>query len=136
MEETLIRSVQLDNGLELEIFDTSKQIAADRFVVRCVARIPVPAERFTPMEIGGFRVSVEEIRSVLGDPVVFEQRRERNFVDAKEKDQLLFDLVQFLITNLKDYLSRPDFPSSFLKKRYQDHLRQQPQMLTMPRNIT
>ena len=45
MEGTLIQRMKLDNGLTLEMFDLSRHVAGDRWLVSFEARIEVKVRR-------------------------------------------------------------------------------------------
>jgi hypothetical protein len=116
MEERLIETKTLANGLELSIYDASRKIAGDRWYVVLLARVVVPVkERFLGQ--GAVPVSVDEARSALGDTVVFEQRRERNFIDETEKQAVFDNLYQTFAAGTGVYIVHSDFPARFIKKR-------------------
>lgn len=110
MEERLIETKTLANGLELSIYDASRKIAGDRWYVAMVARVAVPV-------CGVDTVPVGEARQALGDTVVFEQRRERNFIDDNERDAVFGDLCRIFSDGTGAYVAHADFPARFIKKK-------------------
>lgn len=115
MEERLIETKILANGLELSIYDASRKIAGDRWYVALVARVVVPVQ-------GTDVLSVDDAQRALGDTVVFEQRRERNFIGNNEKQAVFDNLYQTFTSGTGIYVARHDFPARFIKKRFAECL--------------
>jgi hypothetical protein len=69
--------------------------------------------------------SVEEIRNALGEAVCFQQKRERHYIDEREKDAMLHDLMDSFIKSTLNYFSQPDFPEKYVLKEFQAHRKQQ-----------
>ena len=65
---------------------------------------------------------VDEIIQALGANVIFEQKRTRNFIDAKEKEKSLNNLYDSFLENSLAYLSHADFPKKFVLKKYKEYL--------------
>jgi len=63
--------------------------------------------------------SVEEIGNALGESVRFQQIMERHYIDEREKDNFLNDLMDSFIKRTLNYLSRPDFPGKYVLKEFQ-----------------
>jgi hypothetical protein len=74
MEQTLIKTIELSNGLKLYFYDISRKLAGDRWYVGVIARIDIPLidSLLTNQHLSHF--SVEEIRNALGESVRFEQK--------------------------------------------------------------
>jgi hypothetical protein len=120
MEEKLVDKISLDNGLTLEIFDRSRPMAGDRWLVHFVARIEVAvkAEYFDGRE--GSDVSFEAVRRAVGDRTAYSHEKKSNFIDEREKDNVFKALMDgFLDANLR-YLSTPDFASKLILKKYRE----------------
>ncbi len=115
MEEKLIFAFPLDNGLEVKIYDASRKIAADRWYLKCIARIDVPVDL---LEGQDENITVEAARRVLGDKAVFEQKQERNFISVDERDAIFQVMCDVFTQNLKPYFSHPGFAVKFLLKKY------------------
>jgi len=65
--------------------------------------------------------SVEEIGNALGESVRFQQKRERHYIDEREKDDLMNDLMDSFIKRTLHYLSLPDFPGKYILKGFQTY---------------
>ena len=119
MEQKFIKTIELSNGLKLEFYDISRKLAGDRWYVGLIARIDIPLidSLLTNQHLSQY--SVEEIRNTLGGSVRFQQKRERHYIDEREKDDLLNDLMDSFIKRTFNYLSLPDFPSKSVLKEFQ-----------------
>lgn len=122
MEERLVKTEQLANSITLDIFDQSRPVVGDRWLVVLVARARVPVEERFFKEGGQGNVNIRDIRDALGDQVVFEQRRERNFIDENHKDQEWNVLYANFTETIRDYIAHPDFPMKFIARAYKDYL--------------
>ena len=121
MEQTLIKTIELSNGLKLDFYDISRKLAGDRWYVGLIARIDIPLidSLLTNQHLSQY--SVEEIRNMLGKSVRFQQKRERHYIDEREKDDLLNGLMDSFIKRTLNYLSLPDFPGKYILKEFQTY---------------
>jgi len=115
----LCERIVLENGLVLEIWDESREIAEDTVKVALAARIKVEVKK-------EYFASQEQYRAVLnvfGREILFEQKKERAFVHFAERAQVFNGfLAEFKESTLK-YISSPKFPSSFVLSKLTDILR-------------
>ena len=121
MEQTFIQTIELSNGLKLDFYDISRKLAGDRWYVGLIAQIDIPLidSLLTNQHLSQY--SVEEIRNMLGESVRFQQKRERHYIDEREKDDLLNDLMDSFIKRTLNYLSLPDFPGKYILKEFQTY---------------
>jgi hypothetical protein len=121
MKQTLIKTIELRNGLKLYFYDISRKLAGDRWYVGVIARIDIPLidSLLTNQHLSPY--SVEEIRNTLGESVRFQQKRERHYIDERKKDCLLNDLMDSFIERTLNYLSLPDFPGKYILKEFQTY---------------
>jgi hypothetical protein len=117
----IIERQQLENGMELILYDCSQMIAGDRWLVdiRCEACIPVDTSYWEIMAHEESRSHLA-IREMLGEKLVFSSSKKRSFVDAGEKETILKEMVQQVYDSILKYLNRPDFPQRLFKKQYRD----------------
>ncbi len=120
MQEQLIKSIPLDNGQVLNIYDASKKIAGDRWQVNLVARMVISVNEIL-LENNATNPPITEIKQALGDTVEYENKKQRNFIDEKEKPTVFTDLLDTFIKYSVPYLSHPDFPKRFIIKKYHEH---------------
>jgi hypothetical protein len=119
MKQTLIKTIELSNGLKLHFYDISRKLAGDRWYVGVIARIDIPLIDSLLTNQHLLHYSVEEIRNALGESVCFQQKRERHYIDEREKDDLLNGLMNSFIKRTLNYLSLPDFPGKYVLKEFQ-----------------
>jgi hypothetical protein len=119
--EKIINQQQLENGIEFFIYDQSRVTAGDRWQVglKCKAYIPID-ESFWDMVVHEDPQLLQDIRKILGDLMVFVTTRERNFIDSKEHEAVLQEMVQQVFNSILDYLKKPNFPQEFFKKQYRE----------------
>lgn len=120
MEEILVNTVELKNGLTLEIFDASWKVAADRYKVILVARIGIDVSDTLAWADLADAVDAEEIKNRLPETVLFEQRNERFFVDEQDKDAVFGALSNACLKHAENYFSRKDFPAKFILKTFRE----------------
>jgi len=118
MSERFIDKMTLGNGLVLEFQDGSRRLAGDRWLVLFAAVIEIDVEKAWTQGGPDIPISVEQLRSVLGQTVRFQYERKSHFVDEKKKDAVFQGLKKnFLDTNMV-YLSNPDFARRFILGKY------------------
>jgi hypothetical protein len=120
MDEAPIKKIELNNGLTLEFIDVSRKIAGDRYQVVLKTRVTVPVEAKWFPEKDPARPGLADIINKVGPVVSFEQKKERNFVDEKEKPLVLKDILDVAEDFGVRYIGHPDFPGKLILKRYHD----------------
>ena len=118
MEEILIKSIKLENKLTIKLFDGSRKIAGDRWFVSLIARAEVPISMVFFKSGQKVEISIDEIRSALGEYIVFEQKFEKNFVDETEKAKIINRQKESFISGILPYIGLPQFPRMFILKEY------------------
>ena len=121
MEHTLITEETLENGVTLRLFDASRKLAGDRWLVALEACALVPVKENEIMEDEKTGESIS-IRLAMGEQISFEQKRERYFIDERHKDSVFNQMLESFRFSIRDYLAHPQFPSRFVKKSIQDYL--------------
>jgi len=118
MEGTLLKKIKLDNGLTLEFIDVSRKVAGDRYQVALQTRVTVPVEArwFSDNDPG--IPDLTDIIARVGSTVEFEQKKERVFVDAREKQAVLENLVSVAEDFGVRYIGHPEFPKKLILKEY------------------
>jgi hypothetical protein len=119
--EKVIEQQQLDNGIELFLFDRSRVTAGDRWqvVLKCEALVPIDGSYWDMMAQEDPKL-LPDIRKILGEQLVFVATKQRNFVDAKEREAVLQEMVQQVYNTMLEYLKKPHFPQEFFKKKYRE----------------
>lgn len=120
MTESTIKKISLKNGLDLEFIDISRKIAGDRYQVTLLTRVEVPVEEGWFSENNQEIPDIDEIRKKIGNRVIFEQKRERNFIDDQEKEAVIKNIIEVAEDYGIRYLGRTDFPKKLILKRYSE----------------
>jgi hypothetical protein len=123
MLETIIRTIALDNDLELRFYDASGKIAGDRWQVTLIARIEIPIDR---AEFHTDEMRLDDFKTFMascGNKVTYEQKRTRNFIDAKQKDDVLQHLMDSFLASALAYISQPHFPEKYIVRQYRAYLK-------------
>ena len=122
MEETHIREIPLENDLRVHLYDGSRRLAGDRWLVQLIARIPMPVDAvWTPQPDDP--VSGTDLKEALGEAPVFETVKSRHFIDEQEKDEIFQAMQAELVRHSLPYLGHPDFARRFLLKQYAEKLK-------------
>jgi len=120
MSEKLIQAIVLDNHLNLEIWDLSRILAGDRWLVCLEARMDISLE----MKYFDSLPEKEKLFSVMekiyGPKVPYRYKEEKHFVDQSEKDELVHEFIEMMKENLIPYLSHPDFSRRFIMSRLRE----------------
>lgn len=116
-------SCKLKTGLTLLGWDQSKKTTADRWTVCVMVEMTIPVESKwfvnKPVDDEKFR----RIRSELGESVVFQQKRERRFIRADQKDQLVKEMSDSVVETGLKYLGHDDFAAKYILKVFADQQR-------------
>lgn len=115
----LLKKKQLANGLTLSFFDCSRQLVTDRWFVkmRGEVKLPVAGADWPDCDSDDPEL-IAMVKEQLGDSVTLLLDRERNFVDADDKDAVVDQLIDQIEENLVGYLSDPSFPQKLFARQY------------------
>lgn len=118
---TLLEETTLANGLRLSFRDFSRLLAGDRWLVelRCEVLYPLTDELPAPQPEEPDSELRAAILARLGDTLRFQIRRTRNFVDQRERDEVLGQLLASVKAHMLAYFAAPAFPA----RLYQDSWR-------------
>ena len=122
MQEKLLETIRLDNGLKLRLFNCSRKISGGRWYVSVLARIDIPINDQTVDETE-IDADLRDIKDLLGDVIVFEKNMERNFIDEKEKEEITKELIDSFKSGTSPYLSHEKFPLKYISKVYGEALK-------------
>ena len=132
MEEVLINTIDLENGLKLKLFDRSRKLAGDRWLVSFIARIEIPINDSLLKGDGSSLLNFDEAVKALGEKLLFEQKRERVYIDEKEKDEVMKKIQDSFLSASISYLSRSDFPEKYILKKFNDKIKKDSWAKNMP----
>jgi len=97
MKEKLIKTMELTNGMHLNFYDASRRLVGDRWLISLIIQMEIPVVEVLINDEGKFMDSVGEIKKVLGEKVLFEQKRDRIFVSESEKQTVFEEVYNFFI---------------------------------------
>lgn len=101
----LIEEIDLPNGLKLNLYDLSREIAADTVKVEITARTVVRLHQ----SFFANPPDYETVRNIFGEEISYEYRMERTFVTKENRDAVLGELISTFKKNSLHYLGTPDF---------------------------
>lgn len=120
MTGKLIKTIDLENNMQLNFYDESRKLAGDRWLVSLVIHMEIPVKEALLHDEHSSTETVEEIEKVLGEKVLFEQKRERIFIDEDDKETVFAELYDNFIARTLKYLSRKSFPKKYVMKAYRE----------------
>ena len=120
MSARLIEKVTLPNGLILELWDHSRLMTGDRWLVSLMAKVEIPVlpEYFSTLDQG--EAAYWDLVDAHGDPLVFIREKTRHFVDGSETKETITELCRRFKDNLLEYLGNPKFAPQYVLKKYGD----------------
>ena len=123
MKEILIKTIDLANGLELKLLDASRKLVGERWLVSLISRIEIPTNNLLLKKDGSSSLNLDEVRKVLGEKLLFEQKREKIFIDEKEKDEVMKGIQDLFLSSSLSYFSRSDFPKKYILKKFNEKIK-------------
>lgn len=117
----LIEEIKLDNGLVLRLFDRSRRVAGDRWYIGLLAEIEIPVKEDYLKDLHPKR---EDLKSFLEETkgiVVFQMKKERNFIDEREREEVLKGLLNTLKASCVSYMGHGAFGSGCVRKCFKEH---------------
>ena len=123
MKEKLIKTLDLENGLQLNVYDASRKLVGDRWLVSLIIRMNVPVAEALEENSRESMENIDEIKNLLGDSVLFENKREKIFVDTVEKEMVFKELFDLFMNSSLKYLSKGIFPKQYILKMYKEEMK-------------
>ena len=122
MERTPYKKIDLDHGHCLNIFDDSRKIGADAWVVIMTAAMEISVEYDLFKTESVDRTTFDDILTTLGSPIEYRYRVERNMIFDHEKEDVLKKVVDSFLENTGRYVANPKFPEKLVLKEYRQRL--------------
>ena len=120
MEEKLIQTIELKNRMKLTLYDGSRKLAGDRWLIKLIARMEIPVSDVTFHSVSQTTETANEIQNALGEKVLFEQKRERFFIDETEKETVFKEVYDNFVNSTLEYLSNDAFPEKYVLKKFRE----------------
>ncbi len=110
-EGEMVEKIELENGLILEIWNYSRKLAGDRWLVGFLAQISIiPSEKdFSNSEY------YNKFLKRTDGKVYYRYRKERHFVPEDAVSNIFFNIKENFLKAALPYLSHPDFKERLLK---------------------
>jgi len=119
-ETRLLEEIQLENGLSLFFYDSSRPVAGDRCQVKLVVAIPVAIREGYFENCREPRKAFEAFVAARGNVISFEQTRIRNFVAREDVPAVLRQLQEEFLRTSRYYLLRESFAAKFIIKKFKE----------------
>ena len=112
----ILASEVLPNGITVTFYDLSRKVAADRWLVKvqCEADFEVGEQLFAHINDATLAAAMKEDCASRVRHNLF---RERNFIDIREKDEVLHDLFTHLHENAIAYMGGELFLRRLFEKK-------------------
>lgn len=123
MKEKLIKTLDIENGLQLNIYDASRKLVGDRWLVSMIVRMDIPVAEALKKNSSESMENIDEIKDILGDSVLFEKKREKIFVATAKKETAFKELCDMFLNSSLKYLSKEIFPKQFVLKTYKKEVK-------------
>jgi hypothetical protein len=130
MPEKLFETITLENSLDLEIWDLSRVIAGDRWLVSLEARLNVPVEIEHLETLPDKEKIFAILKDTFGREISYRYKQEKFFVDKNQKRDVFQKNLERLKESVLQYLSLPDFAGKLVLSRYRKLKAQKPHLFT------
>ncbi len=120
LPEVYLESYQLPNGLTAEVYDYSRRVAGDRWLVGLIIRIDIEVTESDFEEFENGRELFEKFREEHVDCVTFEIKKERNFIDQREKDEIFAALLNSIKENTLKYMGHERLAYAYRRKKLEE----------------
>ena len=130
MSETLVESLKLDNDLTLEIWDLSRVIAGDRWLVRLEARLDVPIHSRYLESIPEGEKALALLTERFEGVISYRYLQERHFVAKDRKDEVFHEFLEILKSNVLPYLSHSEFAKRLMLSKVREIKAENPQLFS------
>jgi hypothetical protein len=112
----LIEEINLPNGLKLNIFDLSREIAADTIKVEIAIHSDIDLKESFFLN----RADFHQVKNIFGDKLTYEYKRERAFVRKEKSDAVREELINTFKNNSLHYLVTINFAEKLALAKLRD----------------
>ena len=128
MAGKLIEILNLENGLELEIWDLSRIVAGDRWLVSMEIRIYVPLSPENLELIKEDEKAYSILKKEYGTKIPYRNNQKRHFIAKNKKEDVFRKFMETVKRDLYNYISHPDFAKKYLALTYKSLKAKKPQL--------
>jgi hypothetical protein len=111
-EGKMVEKIQLENGLTLEIWNYSRKLAGDRWLVGLLIQIGVVPEEKDFSNENYYKMFLEK----TDGKVYYRYRKERTFVPEDQVSELFTSMKENFLKAALPYLSHPDFKERLIRQ--------------------
>ncbi|RKX61499.1 MAG: hypothetical protein DRP29_00175 [Thermodesulfobacteriota bacterium] len=108
----MIEKIELNNGLVLEIWNYSRKIAGDRWLVGFLAQIGVTPKKEDFSNAEYYEMFLEK----TDGKVYYRYRKERTFVPEDQVSEIFSKLKENFLNVVLPYVSHPEFKERLIKR--------------------
>ncbi len=115
-------TLDLPNGLKVEFYDYSKKLAGDRGLIGLLVNCAVMV---TPDDFKGQDDPdrlFEKFVSHNGEEIAFQIKKERNFIDEREKDEVFSQLLSNVKEHTLAYMGHKDFSRGLKEQKIKEFM--------------
>ncbi len=112
----LIEQIDLANGLTLNIYDLSRQIARNttKVEIYITTEIKLKESYFTNHD------DFARVKNIFGDKINFEYRKERSFASLEKQNDIRNELIDTFKKNSLNYIASPNFAPNLALSKLRD----------------
>src|SRR4030042_5462376 len=112
----LIEQIELANGLSLNIYDLSRQIAAN------TSKVEIYIKTETTLKELYFASPADytQVKNIFGEKISFEYRKERSFIALEKHNDIRDELIATFKNNSLDYIASLSFPQNLALSKLRD----------------
>ena len=125
LPEVYLESYELPNGLTADVYDYSRKLAGDRWLVGLIIRIDVEVTESDFAQFENGKELFERFKEENGNSVTFEMTKERNFIDQQEKDAIFAELLKSIKENTLKYMGHEKLAERFRRKKLAEFIERQ-----------
>ncbi len=119
-EPRLVEEIGLPNGLKAEFYDCSRRLAGDRWYICLLTRVPVHVREQDFEDYAESCDIFREFCAHTGGIVHFEVKKERNFIDEREKDEVFASLLNRQKAQLA-YMGHSNFARGVIRRHLAEY---------------
>lgn len=125
-----VETINLNNGIVVEIWDHSRVLAGDRWLVSLEARADIPLDmtQLPALEDEDKEKVFQALKKAYSDKIPYRYRQEKHFVDQRERDRIFREFLDLLKSNVLPYLSHKEFARKLVLVKVRELKRKDPRL--------
>ncbi len=123
-----VETIKLNNGIVVEVWDHSRVLAGDRWLVSLEARADIPLDMDYLSDLEHKEKALQALKKAYGDRIPYRYRQEKHFVDQRERHKVFQEFLDLLKSNVLPYLSHKEFASKLVLAKVRELKRKDPRL--------